>query len=128
MCDCLPHVFAHLHQCKTLLKTANVRQSSSLEDLLAHIEPVLGIKMSMTPMPVHMSCFGVSSEAVNMARGYSKLSYSDRLATVKSSLVGVPVDTVSAASCSKADGTAAGGHRAVGTTSPARQVNEGLCL
>lgn len=43
--------------------------------------------MSMSPLPTHMSCFGVSSDAVSIARGYSKSSYAERLSTVKSMLV-----------------------------------------
>ncbi|GIM00572.1 hypothetical protein Vretimale_5564 [Volvox reticuliferus] len=78
--------------------------------------------MSMTPLPVHMSCFGVSSDAVNMVRGYSKPSYSDRLASVRNSIATGCPDIGSLASNNNPSGPLSSGGRAVAQASSSRQA------
>ncbi|EFJ43866.1 hypothetical protein VOLCADRAFT_106640 [Volvox carteri f. nagariensis] len=78
--------------------------------------------MSLSPIPVHLSCFGVSSDAMNMVRGYSKPSYSDRLASVRNSLAVACPETSSAATSSSALGTSTNGNRAAAHPSSCRQA------
>ncbi|GLI65514.1 hypothetical protein VaNZ11_009065 [Volvox africanus] len=78
--------------------------------------------MSMTPLPVHMSCFGVSSDAMNMVRGYSKPSYSDRLASVRNSIAAGYPDTSCLAPSSNPSGPSSCGGRALAQASSPRQA------
>ncbi|GLC32975.1 hypothetical protein PLESTB_000384700 [Pleodorina starrii] len=79
--------------------------------------------MSVSPLPVHISCYGVSADAVNLARGYKKHSYADRLATVRSSLIQASPDSGSAALSSIVSGSSTGnGTQAAAQASPARQT------
>ncbi|GIL44539.1 hypothetical protein Vafri_2067 [Volvox africanus] len=78
--------------------------------------------MSMTPLPVHMGCFGVSSDAMNMVRGYSKPSYSDRLASVRNSIAAGCPDTGSLAPSNNPSGPSSSGGRAMAQASSSRQA------
>eukprot|EP00198_Chlamydomonas_reinhardtii_P011729 XP_001701066.1 predicted protein [Chlamydomonas reinhardtii] len=55
---------------------------------------------STSPLPVHMSCYGVHQESVAAARGYSKPSadYSSRLIAVKASMTSAQLASAPAAS------------------------------